>query len=444
MEENYNHIDQIIRQKFENFEPEPPVQVWEKIRSGINKTPPPPSSTGFVMPIIVAVSLLVFIAGLVNNIYFKDTRALPQNNKASDLSIQQAGVISTGSTTFSDVTFQEEFYLTAAELPTPDISKLSTNQEIIEELPEVTPVRDAFRQTNPGDKKHKKAKNNPSVTLNNLPRTGQWNAGLVQALAAGELSYADAQKYNLSQRDVRKLSGFQDYEKHLRPGWSIGVYFNPEVSSCQDQSIENTVSYNASILPQISFSHFFMQSGINMRFTHDKGSYAVDYNRYLGTYEDVYNITFDTTENGVIPTYYTHTVEVWDTVNHYSISETKVNYTYLEIPLLFGYRYTFGKFSLFAKAGPAASFMVLKDAPTAGYPEDKARIVNVDYQVPVRNTVNWQLMMGAGFDYQLAYKFSFSLEPTFRFALKPEYKLPDGARGNTTSFGIKAGLNYNF
>ena len=218
------------------------------------------------------------------------------------------------------------------------------------------PVRDAFGQTNQVDKKHKKAKNNSSVTLNKVPRTGQWKAGLVQALAAGELSYADAQKYNLSPRDVRKLSGFQDYEKHIRPDWSIGVYFNPEVSSCKDQSIENTVSYNASILPQISFNHFFMQSGVNLRFTHDKGNYAVDYNRYLGTYEDVDYITFDTIDNVIIPTYYTHTVEVWDTVNHYAISETKVNYTYLEIPLLFGYRYTFGKFSLFAKAGPAASF----------------------------------------------------------------------------------------
>jgi hypothetical protein len=58
--------------------------------------------------------------------------------------------------------------------------------------------------------------------------------------------------------------------------------------------------------------------------------------------------------------------------------------------------------------------------------------------------VNWQLMMGAGFDYQIAEKFNFSLEPTFRFALKPEFKLPDGTKANTTSFGIRAGLNYNF
>jgi hypothetical protein len=444
MAEDYNHIDQIIRQKFENFEPEPPVQVWEKIRSGINKTPPPPSSTGFIMPIIIAVSLLVFIAGLLHNVYFNDSSATLAKKGSSELSVQQAGVISTGSTTSSDITLQKEFYQTPSALTAPDISNQSATKEIKADQKPAIPVRDAFGQINPGDKKHKKAKNNPSVTLNNTPATGQWRPGLVQALAVGELSYADAQKYNLSPRDVRKLTGFQDYEKHIKADWSIGAYFNPEVTSCADQSIANSVSYNASILPQVSFNHFFMQSGINMRFTHDKGNYAVDYNRFLGTYEHVDYITFDTVNNVVIPTYYTHNVEVWDTVNHYSVTETKANYTYLEIPLLFGYRYSFGKFSIFAKAGPSASFLIYKNIPETGYPEDKARIINEHYQIPARNTICWQLMMGTGFDYQLADKISFSLEPTFRYALKPEYKLPDGARGNTTSFGIRAGLNYNF
>jgi hypothetical protein len=444
MAEDYNHIDQIIRQKFENFEPEPPIQVWEKIRSGINKTPPPSSSTGFVMPIIVAISLLVFVAGLLNHFYFNDPNSSFRVTKASGLSIQQAGVISTGSTTSSDVNLQQEFYQTPSAVPAPDISSQSVAQEIHAVQQPVIPVRDTFGQTNSGDRKKKKAKNDQPVTLNNIPRTGQWNAGLVQKLAAGELSYADALQYNLSPRDVRKLSGIRDYEKHIRPDWSIGIYFNPEMTNCKDNSIENTVSYNASILPQLSFNHFFMQSGVNMRFTNDKGNYAVDYNRYLGTYEHVDYITFDSTENGVIPTYYTHTVEVFDTVNHYAISQTKANYTYLEIPLLFGYRYSFGKFSIFAKAGPSASFLVNRNVPEAAYPEDKAQIIHVDYLIPARSTVNWQLMMGAGFDYQLADKFRFSLEPTFRFALKPEYELPDGARGNTTSFGIRAGLNYNF
>ena len=444
MAENFNHIDQIIRQKFENFEPDPPIQVWENIRSGIKKNPPPPSSSGFVMPIIVTVSLLIFVGGLLYHFYIDDSRSTLLKTEASALSVQKAGVISTGSTTTSDVTLQEEFYQTPSEVPASNISSENPNQAIQHDQQPVIPVREAFGQTYPGDRKQKKAKNNPSIASNSPSRSGQWKAGLVQALTAGELSYADALKYDLSLRDIRKLSGFQDYARHSRSDWSIGIYFNPEVTRCQDASIENTVSYNAGILPQVSFNRFFIQSGINMRFTHDKGNYAVDYNRYLGTYEDVYEVTFDSTENGVIPTYFTHTVEVYDTVNHYTISQTKANYTYLEIPLLFGYRYNFGRFSIFAKAGPAASFLVIRNVPGAGYPEDKARIINVDYQIPARSAVNWQLMMGAGFDYQLADKFSFSLEPTFRFALKPEYNLPDGARGNTTSFGIRAGLNYNF
>jgi hypothetical protein len=444
MAENFNHIDQIIRQKFENFELEPPVQVWENIRSGLKKSPPPPSSTGFVMPIIVAISLLIFISGLLNHYYFNTSRNTMLKAEASSLSLQKASVVSTGSTTTSDVTLQQEFYQTPSVVPAGNISSVSSVQAIQQDQQPVIPVRDAFGQNFQGDRKQKKAKNNASVPLNSASRTGQWKPGLVQALSAGELSYADAVRYDLSPRDVRKLSGFQEYARRNRAEWSIGLYFNPEVTKCQDQSIENTVSFSASVLPQVSFNRFFIQSGINMRFTHDKGNYAIDYNRFLGTYEDVYDVTFDSTENGVIPTYYTHTVEVYDTVNHYAISETKANYTYLEIPLLFGYRYSFGKFSLFANAGPAASFLVTKNIPDAGYPEDKARIINVDYQIPVRSTINWQLMMGAGFDYQLADKFSFSLEPTFRFALKPEYSLPDGAKGKTTSFGIKAGLNYNF
>ncbi len=181
-----------------------------------------------------------------------------------------------------------------------------------------------------------------------------------------------------------------------------------------------------------------------MRFTHDKGNMAVDYNRYLGTYEHVDYMTFDSIDGIVVPTYHTHTEDVFDTVNHYAISDTKVNYTYLEVPLLFGYRYSFGKFSLSGKAGPAASFLVQRNLPGAEDPEENARITDVDYQVPVRYDVNWQLLMGVGFDYQLSEKFNIGLEPTFRMGLKPEYKLSDGIKDNTSSFGIRIGLNYNF
>jgi hypothetical protein len=437
MTEDFNHIDQIIRQKFGNFEPEPPIQVWENIKSGINKNPPAPSSPGIMLPIVVSISILIFLSGLLYN--FNDNNA--ENTASSPISIQTASVISTGSTTASDPTLQNEFYQTPPELTVPELATVISK----EPQQEVIPVRVPFEQNLAKDRKKKSERHNTSAFSLNTPSTrGQWKPGLVQAIQSGELSYADAVKYDLSLHDIRKLSGYSEYAKKSPASWSLGVYFNPEVSNFQDDSFDNTISYNIGVLPRVSFNHFFLQSGINMRFTNDKGNYAVDYNRFLGSYEDVYRVTFDSTENGVVPTYYTQTVDVYDTINHYSIHETKANYTYLEIPLFLGYSHTFGRFSLFAKVGPAVSFLVTKNVPEADYPEDKAKIVNVNYQIPARSGINWQMMMGAGFDYMLADKISFSLEPTFRFALKPEYKLTEGAKGNTNSFGIRAGLNYNF
>jgi hypothetical protein len=436
MAEDFNHIDQIIRQKFDNFEPEPPVQVWENIRSSIPKTPPPPTSPGMLLPIIVSFSILIFISGLFHHYYNNN----PEKARAeAGKTIQTASLGSTGSTTISDPGLQETFYQAASEVP-------AVGQEpIIAAEPSVSsvPVRMPFDQSVSADKKKKNSKSAKTTSDQNIPSRGEYKPGLVQAIKSGDLSYSEVKKYNLSLRDIRKIQGYKE-ESNAKPlEWSVGLFFNPEMSSCNDENIENSVSYNVSVLPRLSINRFFIQSGINTRFTHDKGNMTVDYRRYLGSYEDVYLVTFDSTENGVIPTYYTETVEVFDTIAHYAVAETKARYTYLEIPLMFGYRYSFGKFALYANAGPSASFRVGKYVPEAQDPEDNARIVNVNYQVPLRSTVDWQLLVGAGFEYQLGGKMSFSMEPTFRQSLKSEYDLA-GTKGRTNSFGLRLGLNYKF
>jgi len=116
MAEEYKHIDQIIRQKFEDFEPEPPIQVWENIKSGISKAPPPPSSPGILMPIIITVSLLIFVAGLFHHFYTET----PENTLAAEssaINIQSASLGSTGSTTVTDQSLQESFYQTPSAIP---------------------------------------------------------------------------------------------------------------------------------------------------------------------------------------------------------------------------------------------------------------------------------------------------------------------------------------
>jgi opacity protein-like surface antigen len=435
MAEDFKNIDQIIRQKFENFEPEPPIQVWEKIQSGIKKTPP--SSPGILLPLIVSISLMLFIGGLFYH-HYSTKNETSLDSGLNGMTINTASLGSTGSTTITDNSLQESFYQTPSEIPQ---AAAASDEPVVSSIP----VRVPYEKKDATDKKKKK--NNQVTTSSPVSapvRTPGWKPGLVQALKSGELTYNEAMNYGLSARDYRKLSTYREDSKAKIAEWSVGLYFNPEATSSQDENIDNTISYNLSLLPQVSFNNFFIQSGVNMRFTHDKGNMAVDYNRYLGSYEDVYDITFDTINNEIIPTFYTNTVDVWDTITHYSVSDTKAAYTYLEVPVLFGYRYSFGKVSLFAKAGPSASFIVFKNIPEAVAPEDNAQIINVNYPVPARNTINWQMMMGAGMDYKLSSRISFSLEPTFRFALSPEYDVPSDINGKTKSFGVRAGLNYKF
>ena len=438
--ENFDHIDEIIRQKFENFEPEPPAQVWENVRSSISQSPPP-SPSGLMLPILFIATLLVFIGGLLLN-YLSGNEDNSSTLIDRQSNLKTAGMISTGSTTEPAGTLQDVLYQTYQDNHLEQVmqtsttqARVNTGQQEIKVKAPFQPVNAPTQTMNAGNAK----KDAPPVPVTR----GHWNPGLRQALAAGEITVADAVNYNLNPRDVRKLSGYQDYARNSIATWSIGAYFNPEVTNYHSSDLENTVSYNVSVLPQMNINHFTIQSGINARFTHDKGNSAISYNRFLGTYDDVYLVTFDSTENGVVPTYFTEEVAVYDTIDHYAITETQASYTYLEVPLLFGYQYDFGRVSLFARGGPAASFLINRNIPVQD-PEERARVVNVDYQVPTRSQVNWQLMFGAGIDYKLSERISFGLEPTFRYALKSEYDLSGDLSGSAHSFGIRAGLNYKF
>ena len=98
MAEDFKNIDQIIRQKFDDFSPEPPAYVWEKIRSGIQNEPPAPApSSGIILPLIVSISILIFLSGLFHHFFTTKT-----DTEVTANSTKTAGIISTGSTTVTD------------------------------------------------------------------------------------------------------------------------------------------------------------------------------------------------------------------------------------------------------------------------------------------------------------------------------------------------------
>jgi len=60
MEKNQNNMDQLLKKKFEQFQPPPPESVWSGVKSGI-----PASQTGFMVKLFSARYLIPLVAASV-------------------------------------------------------------------------------------------------------------------------------------------------------------------------------------------------------------------------------------------------------------------------------------------------------------------------------------------------------------------------------------------
>jgi hypothetical protein len=226
--------------------------------------------------------------------------------------------------------------------------------------------------------------------------------------------------------------------------WELGLYFSPELISYPSDDQLKNYSYSIDLLATRKMGDYFLQSGLGVSQNHDQGNSLIDYNKYLGSYEDVYNVTFDTTENGVVPVYHTETVNVYDSVSHVVISPTKRTFTYLQVPLLIGYGEQSRRLGWFVKGGPSLSFLIHEKIPTSGITESQARILNVENELPGRISTNWQFIVSAGITYKLGTRMSLSMEPMFRYYINSAYEQEKLNTRHPFSFGLRTGLLLSF
>lgn len=233
-----------------------------------------------------------------------------------------------------------------------------------------------------------------------------------------------------------------DYGK--RGNLSLGLYFTPEVIFYPSDINTTNKSYSIDLNLTYKFSNYLIQSGIGVATSSDDGRYKVDFEEFLGSYEDVYDVTFDSTSNGVIPVYHTETVNVYDTIQHVSVTPTKNKYTYLQIPILFGYTEEFRRFSWFVKGGPSISIMVNENISSVNLENDNSNIISVDNDVPSRINANWQFVLSGGITYKLGNHISIGIEPMMRFYMKSAYRQNTMQTKYPYSFGLRSGIIVNF
>ena len=458
------HINDLLRQRFENFEPIPPEHIWENIEKSMDTKP------GFFSGNRKYFTSVLFLFALIPIIYFSfNSNYIPLFSTGSNhLKINNAksNIIAD----VSIITVNEDFIEHNTNINNTESSTVSFEKKIIN--PKETTITDETHKTNNteliisetrtlDDSKYKVAQEeitNPtqqnktenfdvlkifelkesfSKPTNNLTIHSLNNLNL-RVICSNNYGQTYSKNFN----DVFK--GVSKDKKNNNGHWENTIYISPEFSLTNLDSVTILNSYSIGVEPSRYFNeNVFLRFGLNFSFSGDKGFAKIDYrsNELMGTYEDVYNVTFDTLGGNVTPIYHTKTVEVWDSIQQIGVSEVTNKYLFAQIPVLLGYKNKIGKLNWYVYGGPALGFQIGKWIEKPGIDGKDITILNLDNKLPLRSTINYQLWLGGGIEYKLNKKYSIVIEPSYRYYFKSLYSDSD-YKFNTSSFALRIGFNF--
>ncbi|MEZ5082371.1 MAG: hypothetical protein R2750_02795 [Bacteroidales bacterium] len=459
MSEKYKHIDDLFRNKFEHFEVDPPAYVWENVKLELAKSS---SNSGIGEKGFTGLSFTIFILGLLSFLLLNhddpvrsksaidkiSNSEFVSNTRSFDLIADN--VIDKNSTHTVRLTNDDAF---DNENPDEDEisskkSKRTKKQKATKSLITIEPVLDNPIKPDVIGKTDLRAdKTGMKENVVQNPFNNNAAALPFNYLTTVEKNHSQERKINSRHQyeNSKKRSnvGFKsDYGK--KGLWSAGIYFTPELIKYNaDNSFDNR-SYSIEILTQRTKNNFLFQTGLGISKVTDKGNYQIDYNKYLGSYEDVYNVTFDTIQGEIIPVYHTETVDVFDTIYKTVISPTKRIFTYLNIPLMVGYSHESNHFTWFVKAGPSLSVMVSENMSEVAMPGPENKIILSENELPQRIKTNWQFTISAGTSMKLNNYLSISIEPLFRYYIKSAYEPNSLSTKHPYSIGLRTGFLLDF
>lgn len=231
-----------------------------------------------------------------------------------------------------------------------------------------------------------------------------------------------------------------DYGK--RSNLALGIFYAREkvYYPLRSDQISNTIDINGIY----SFSDFLIQSGLGITTVKDLCDYNVNYNSFeiVGSYYEVDSLIFDSITGN--PTYYTTLQNVYDSVNGDCSSNAINKYTYLRIPLIFGYKKEFKRWSYFIKGGPVLNILVKNTEPEPHSFASDMAIQHIDRLTPGRIKTYWQLYMGVGLSYQVNRWLGIMIEPTASYNLSSIYNRNYLTSKRPYSMGLRSGIIFNF
>lgn len=467
MSDKYKHIDDLFRDKFKDFELDPPEHVWGNIKTQIHVSGTGGNITnGGIYGITIILILSSILTWYLLSSSSNDRPQIP-NNSISQFEDNEY-ISATRTVTINQKTENEadqDHSTKMIDQSSKNKKKQKSRFDISKpvEVPKGKSgilVQENIQSTVPEISKQQQIPNAIEIT-EDLENSSLIKAGGDTELLAindtfqseieitdnsttdiSETNSSDAERENETTENVTALETVSDIKSDYgqKGKWVFGLFFTPEMIIYPDNNDLNNRSYALDVNAIYKFSGYFLQSGLGVSWTSDEGNCEIDYNKYLGSYEDVYNVTYDTIGNELSPVYHTETVKVYDSIERVSIMPTKNHYTYLQIPLLFGYGNENRRFGWFIKGGPSLSIMVNKDIAANNMSGTEDKILRIENEIPSRISTNWQFVFSGGISYRLSNHLSFTAEPLFRYYLNSTYEKNKLNLKNPYSFGLRVGF----
>ncbi len=430
-------LTEVVKHKLADYEKQPPAHVWDNIHAQLN-TVAPARNDGLTemfrkhwyvaVALAAAILLLLFVlsfagdAGIYDNNILKSQSEFTEETKAQKSPRENSASITE-----------------VAEIIIPQgnkkLIKEKVNHPVIENTK--TPIKEQRETVNPVNTLLAFASGQiPNKPPYSLPAKADFKVkSILKQLPAknqdNQMIYTDT---------PASLSGNNN--------WAFGIYATPEMMYGHSQTNGGKPSYSADFAVMYKFNDYFLQSGLSFGSSDDNSNANISYmqTEFMGTYHDVYDVTFDTTGGGAPqPVYHTQEVEVYDTTEHFTTTVYTNSYRYLSLPLLMGYQQQISdKFSYSLKGGPMVSFM-LEESSDFAFNHENAHIQAI-YNMPAdRVTTNWQALISLGLQYRIHKQIHFAVEPRLKYYFNPVYNTQAKGRDDKpVALGVRTGLIVGF
>jgi hypothetical protein len=444
---NRNKIDDLFREAMTGYRVEPSIGLWRRIERRFF----PPSK--FRPSGLITSILLLTVAGLMPWILIP---ANDQNEKEPNLPA--------GNT--------REGYLIQSTTPELTPQDGITDPHISERTFSVKPTVYIEKPVNPAGEPSEQfiaSINDPSEdpAIQPILKANQVDyAQSLEPVTEPILLLADKWSYRMTSRSSGLMYAENPYEdirsrpeiplsSAFSPGYendyvrtaefSAGLNFNPSIVFYDPNPYNKMLGAEAVIHCKIS--SFSIMSGVGFSRMEDMGSYRVNYitNDSVGYYLRVVSFIPDPRNPGQIDYILTEEA-IYDSVPHYAIEDKTNYYSYIDIPLSFGYTFLQkNRVSLTASIGVKFSVLVDSKEPTVDFWISDAELIDIERQIPARMNTNWRFTAGVDFGYLFTKKFSLHLEPVFEQYISPVYVNEPGYKPKKPCVtGVKAGIRYNF